>query len=97
MKVFMRLLGTYMKETERYSLALITELGGGTGGKEGGMREGKKKTLDSMSLPRKTSRASMRKVQVTESRCGNWRPLSEGNHVKGYSAVTSHPRNMWFL
>lgn len=40
MKVFMRLLGTYMKETERYSLALITELGGGTAGKEGGMREG---------------------------------------------------------
>lgn len=36
MKVFMRLLGTYMKETERYSLALITELGGGTGGREGG-------------------------------------------------------------
>lgn len=41
MKVFMRLLGTYMKETERYSLALITELGGGTGRREG-RREGKK-------------------------------------------------------
>lgn len=38
MKVFMRLLGTYMKETKRYSLALITELGGGTGGREGGGR-----------------------------------------------------------
>lgn len=38
MKVFMRLLGTYMKETERYSLALITELGGGTGGREGGKK-----------------------------------------------------------
>lgn len=88
MKVFMRLLGTYMKETERYSLALITELGGGTGGREGG-RE--KKNPDSMSFPRKTSEASLRKVQVTESRCGNWRPLSEGNHVNRYSAVTSHP------
>lgn len=52
MKVFMRLLGTYMKETERYSLALITELGGGTGGKEGGMREGKKK-LRFHELPQK--------------------------------------------
>lgn len=35
MKVFMRLLGTYMKETERYSLALISELGGG---REGGKK-----------------------------------------------------------
>lgn len=89
MKVFMRLLGTYMKETERYSLALITELGGGTGGRQGG-----KKNPDSMSFPRKTSEASLRvqvQVQVTESRCGNWRPLSEGNHVNRYSAVTSHP------
>lgn len=59
MKVFMRLLGTYMKEAERYSLALITELGGGTGGKEGG-KEGGGKNLDSMSFPRKTSRVSMR-------------------------------------
>lgn len=39
MKVFMRLLGTYMKETERYSLALITELGGGTGGRKGGRKK----------------------------------------------------------
>lgn len=39
MKVFMRLLGTYMKETERYSLALITQHGGGTGGKEGGEKK----------------------------------------------------------
>lgn len=39
MKVFMRLLGTYMKETKRYSLALITELGGGTGGNEGGRKK----------------------------------------------------------
>lgn len=52
MKVFMRLLGTYMKETKRYSLALITELGGGTGGNEGRRRKGKKK-LRFHELPQK--------------------------------------------
>lgn len=57
MKVFMRLLGTYMKETERYSLALITELGGGTGGKEGGMREGEKKKLRFHEPPQKNKQS----------------------------------------
>lgn len=57
------LLGTYMKE--RYSLAPITELG------ERGKKKTKKKRLDSMSFPRKTSRTSSGKVQVTGSPCGH--------------------------
>lgn len=83
------LLGTYMKESERYSLAPITELGEG--------KKKQKKRLDSMSFPRKTSSASSGKVQVTGSPCGKLRPLSEGNYVSRYSAVNSHPQNMWFL
>lgn len=80
------LLRTYMKESERYSLALITQPGregGGTGGRRG-------MWLDSVSFQRKTSRTSSGKVQVTGSQCGNWRPLSEVSYVKRYAAVTSH-------
>lgn len=75
------LLGTYMKERERYRLAPTAQLAGK-----------KKKTLGFHELPRKNkqqqrARALSGKEQVTGPWCGNWKLLSEGSYVNRYSAV----------
>ena len=83
------LLGTSMK-VELRGTAWLLQLSLLVGKKK---KKGKRKNrLDSTSFPRKTSRTLSGKVQVTGTRCGNWRLLSEGSNVNRYSAVTSHPR-----